>query len=96
MGHKDDNTSQSYISRTSGVDVQAIISGGAADQDLISDGAANQDLINFVASMQTSVDHGAPVQHGSACACAEASKLSPDTAVLLSLDAGDSYNPYGH
>ena len=63
MGHKDDNTLLAYISRTSGVDVQAIISGTPADQD----------FIDFVASMQTSVDRSAPgAAEISAGACAEA------------------------
>lgn len=85
MGHKDDNTFQAYISRTSGVDVQAIISGSAADQD----------LIDFVASMQTSVDLGAPVQHGSLLAHArKRNTLSPDTAVSSGLETGDPYNPF--
>lgn len=46
MGHKDDNTFQAYIGRTSGVDVQYIINDEAPDQA----------FIDFVASMETMVD----------------------------------------
>ena len=55
MGHKDNNTFQEYIGKTSGVDVQAIIGGETPDQG----------FIDFVASMQTTVDLSVPVQHGS-------------------------------
>ncbi|KAI7489735.1 hypothetical protein KC357_g2124 [Hortaea werneckii] len=55
MGHMNDNTFQSYISRISGVDVQAIINGKEQDQE----------TIDWLCSMRTRLDTTAPRPSGS-------------------------------
>ncbi|KAK3672642.1 hypothetical protein LTR78_007454 [Recurvomyces mirabilis] len=55
MGHKNDDTFQAYISRISGVHVQAIMNG--ADQD--------QDTINYLRSMRRDLNVQGPAAPGS-------------------------------
>lgn len=85
MGHKDDNTFQAYIGRTSGVDVQGIINDEAPDQA----------FIDFVASMETMVDQGAPVPHGSLLVHPrKRNSRSPNAVMVSHLPTDDPYNPF--
>lgn len=85
MGHKDDNTFQDYIGKTSGVDVQAIIIGESP----------NQSLIDFVASTQASVDQDAPREHGSLLVHARKRNDRPEGAAAThTLNSQDPYDPF--
>lgn len=85
MGHKRDDTFQAYIGRISGVDVQRIIVGKDPDQD----------LIDWVASMQTDVDRGGPVRHGSLLVHTKRrNHPSSQTGHGIDSDLDEAYDPF--
>lgn len=85
LGHKDDNTFQDYIGKTSGVDVQAIMIGESP----------NQSLMDFVASMQASVNQDAPREHGSLLVHARKRNDPREGAALThTLISQELYDPF--